>query len=211
MRLECMEHRKSDHWDADAPRGQLNDEQERVVRRTENVLARLKEQMEFLRTSLRAFYAGDFAEGVRIATVIRVLVHESGMSKPLLKQAKPNGLELRILEHVGESTGQAEIFSFAVSVRMGSTVAPAVDLGSSHHTLTSVGAWWNRAVFTFQSRMGTQLIYRRRQVVLILANKEGGAHVDPNEDPDYERLLTDLRYRLLTTEFPLRPLIWRDF
>jgi hypothetical protein len=36
------------------------------------------------------------------------------------------------------------------------------------------------------------LVYRRRQVVLILANKEGGAHVDPNEDPDYERLLTDL-------------------
>lgn len=45
-------------------------------------MARLKEQMEFLHTSLRGFYAGDFAESVRIATVIRVLVHESGMSKP---------------------------------------------------------------------------------------------------------------------------------
>jgi hypothetical protein len=109
------------------------------VRRTENVLARLKEQMEFLRTSLRAFYAGDFAESVRIATIIRVLVHESGMNKPLLKQAKPNGLELPILEHVGEWAGETELFSFAVSVRMGRTIAPAVDLGSSHHTLTSAG------------------------------------------------------------------------
>jgi hypothetical protein len=36
------------------------------------------------------------------------------------------------------------------------------------------------------------LIYRRKQVVLILANREGGAHVDQDEDPDYERLLTDL-------------------
>jgi hypothetical protein len=163
-----------------------------MMRRAENVEARLKEQMEFLRTSLRGFYAGDFAESVRIATVIRVLVHESGMSKPLLKQAKPNCLELPILEHVGERDGQEAIFSFAVSVRMGPTVAPAVDLGSSHHTLSSVGAWWNRTVFTFQSRMATQLIYRRKQVVLILANKEGGAHVDPNEDPDYERLLIDV-------------------
>jgi hypothetical protein len=68
-----------------------------MMRRAESVVARLKEQMEFLRTSLRGFYAGDFAESVRIATVIRVLVHESGMSKPLLKQAKPNGLELPIL------------------------------------------------------------------------------------------------------------------
>jgi hypothetical protein len=41
--------------------------------------------MEFLRTSLRGFYAGTFAESVQIATVIRVLVHESGTSKPLLK------------------------------------------------------------------------------------------------------------------------------
>lgn len=155
-------------------------------------MTRLKEQMQFLRTSLCGFYAGDFAESVRIATVIRVLVHESGMSKPLLKQAKPNGLELPILEHVDEKDGPEALFSFAVSVRMGPTVAPAVDLESSHHTLSSVGSWWNRTVFTFQSRLATQLIYRRKQVVLILANKEGGAHVDQNEDPNYERLLTDL-------------------
>jgi hypothetical protein len=149
--------------------------------------------MEFLRTSLRAFYAGNFAESVRIATSLRVLVHESSMSKPLLKQAaKPNGLDLQILEHVGEWPGEEPIFSFAVSVRMGPTIAPAVDLGSSHHTLSTVGEWWNRAVFTFQSRIGTQLVYRRKQVVLTLANKEGGAHVDEDEDSDYTRLLTDL-------------------
>ena len=46
------------------------------------------------------------------------------MSKPLLKQAKPNGLELPILEHVGEWTGQEEIFDFAVSVRLGPPLRP---------------------------------------------------------------------------------------
>ncbi len=94
------------------------------------------------------------------------------------------------MEHVGEWPGQ-EIFSFAVSVRLGPTIAPAVDLASSHHTVSSVGAWWNATVFTFQSRLGTQLIYRRKHVVLVLANKEGGAHVDKDIDPDYARLLTD--------------------
>lgn len=86
---------------------------------------------------------------------------------------------------------------------MGPTVAPAVDLRSSHHTLSSVGAWWDRTVFTFQSRLGTRLIYRRKQVVLTLANKGGGAHVDPNEDSDYERLLTDLPLSFADYEVPV--------
>lgn len=163
-----------------------------MARSKENILARLKEQMEFLRASLRAFYAGDFAESVRIATIIRVLVHESRTSKPLLTQAKPNGLELPILGNVGEWPGEDQILGFLVGVRIGQTLAPAVDLGSSHYTLSTVGAWWNRTVFKFPSRIGTQLTYRRKQVVLILADREGGAHVDENEDRDYARLLTDL-------------------
>jgi len=163
-----------------------------MARAKEDILAKLREQMEFLLSSLRSFYAGEFAESVRIATILRVLVYESGMCKPLLKQARPNGLELPILENVGEWPGQEQIFSFAVGVRMGPTIAPAVDLGSSHYALSNVGAWWSRTVFTFQSRLGTQLDYRRKRVTLILANKEGGAHVDENEDPDYARLLTDL-------------------
>ena len=35
------------------------------------------------------------------------------------------------------------------------------------------------------------MIYTRKKIVLILANKEGGTHVDPDEDSDYVRLLTD--------------------
>jgi hypothetical protein len=163
-----------------------------MARPKEKLQTLLREQMGLLRASLHSFYEGTFAESVRIATILRVLVHETGKSKPLLRQVQPNGLDLPILEHAGEWLNEEVFFSFAVSARMGPTIAPAVDLGCSHYTLSSIGAWWNRAVFTFQSRMGTQLIYRRKDVVLILANKEGGAHVDPNEDPDYTRLLTDL-------------------
>src|SRR5258708_991953 len=166
-----------------------------MARPKEKVLAMLKEQMDLLRTSLRAFYEGQFAESLRIATTIRVLVHETGMSKPLLKQARPDGLDLQILEHAGEPAkpDEEEIFSFAVSMRMGPgpTLAPAVDLGSTHHTMSSIGPWWNRTVFSFRSQLGRQLIYTRKKVVLILANTEGGAHVDPDEDADYVKLLTD--------------------
>jgi hypothetical protein len=165
-----------------------------MARPKEKLLAMLGEQMGLLRTSLDGFYGGKFAESLRIATIIRVLVHETGMSKPLLKQARPDGLDLQIREQVDEGTpGQEELIRIAVGIRLGPgrTVAPAVDLLSSHYSLSSVGGWWDRTVFTFPSRLGPQVIYTRKRVVLILSNKEGGAHVDPDEDPDYVRLLTD--------------------
>jgi hypothetical protein len=174
-----------------------------MARPKENVLAKLKEQMQFLRSSLCTFYEGNFAESVRIATIIRILVHETGISKPLLKQAQPSGLDLPILDHASERPDETAIFKFAVSARIGVTIAPAVDLGSSHYSASTVGAWWNAEVFTFQSQVGRQLVYTRKKVILILANKEGGAHVDENEDPDYSRLLTDLPLSFHHYGFPI--------
>jgi hypothetical protein len=165
-----------------------------MARPKDKILAMLREQMDLLRTSLDSFYLGNFAESLRIATTIRILVHETGRCKPLLNQVQPNGLDLPILEHVGDARpDEEEIFSFAVGVRMGpgAAVAPAVDLGSSDNTVSAVGPWWNRTVLSFRSQLGRRLIYTRKKVVLTLANKEGGAHVDPDEDADYVRLLTD--------------------
>ena len=106
-----------------------------MARAKANILEKLREQMGFLRSSLRAFYEGRFAESLRIATTIRVLVHETGSSKALLVQAMPNGLELPIFDRAREKTEHEHILGFAVSVRLGSTLAPAVDLGSSHYSL----------------------------------------------------------------------------
>jgi hypothetical protein len=163
-----------------------------MARSKESVLVKLKEQMDFLLASVRAFYAGQFAESVRIATAIRVLVHETKSSKPLLSQARSNGLELQISEHVVEPPAGEEVFSFVVGARMGPgpEIAPAVDLTSSHRTMSTVGAWWNRTVFAFPFD-GSRVVCSRKKIILTLANKEGGAHVDPEEDADYLRLLTN--------------------
>jgi hypothetical protein len=96
------------------------------------------------------------------------------MNKPLLKQAQPNGLDLPILDHASERPDEKAIFRFAVSARLGSTISPAVELCSSHYALSTVGAWWNAEVFTFRLQLGRQLVYTRKKVILILANKEGG-------------------------------------
>ena len=166
-------------------------------RSKEDFLARLREQAEFLLTSARGFYAGSFAESVRIATTLRVLLHESSQSKSLIQRVRPNGLDLPIVDHVGEMPPGEEVFSFSVGIRVdpGTAVFPSVDLESAHYTRRSIGAWWNRRVFSFWSSgkqtLSTWMVYTRKQVVLILANKEGGAHVDPTIDPAYVKLLTD--------------------
>lgn len=175
-----------------------------MVRRKDELLDKLREQMGLLRASLDSFYQGNFAEGLRIATIIRVLVHETYQSKPLLKQIRHDALSLEIPEHVDDAKpGQEEIMRFAVGVRPGPTLAPAADLRSEHYYLSSVGSWWNRIVFTFPSRVGTQVTYTRKQIVLILANREGGAHLDPDEDPSYRRLLTDQPLRFAFRGVPV--------
>lgn len=84
-----------------------------MARSKQQLEAMLREQMSLLRTSLDSFYAGNFAEALRIATAIRVLVHETGSSKPLLKQARPDALDLQIKEHVEEAKrDEEEVFSF---------------------------------------------------------------------------------------------------
>jgi len=163
-----------------------------MARPKEELLAKLREQMGLLHTSVDAFYKGNFAESLRIATILRTLVHETSKSKPLLKQLRPDGLDLQIREIAGEEKlGVDEIYRFVVSVRLGPVVAPAVDLDCTHYTLSSIGAWWDRTVFAFTSSVGTWMTYARKRIILILANREGGVHVDPEVDPDYARLLTD--------------------
>ncbi len=119
------------------------------------------------------FTRGDFAESVRIATIIRVLVHESGMSKPLLTQAKPNGLELPILEHVGEWAGQEPIFGLCCKRENGT------------QSRTCRGSWLLTPHLEFHWCMVESHCFH----VSVTA---GHAVVDPNEDADYTRLLTDL-------------------
>ena len=48
----------------------------------------------------------------------------------------------------------------------------------------SFDEWWSEIVF--DDRKGNTLT--RKQLILTLANKEGGAHVDPNLSPAYEAI-----------------------
>jgi hypothetical protein len=67
--------------------------------RKKSLREKLEEQRHLLGKSVKEFASGDLPEAVRIATTVRVLVHETGRCKPLLKQITPSYLDLRILDH----------------------------------------------------------------------------------------------------------------
>lgn len=166
-----------------------------MARDKDKLLTILREQMGLLRTSVHSFYQGNFGESVRIATTIRVLVHETKKCRSLLQQLTQDPLKLQILDSGRRARpSDDEVFRYTLGLRWGpgAVLWPAVDLGSTHYAVGTIGSWWRSIVFRFNSPLGKHLTYTRKEVVLMLANREGGAHVDQNENPDYVRLLNDL-------------------
>lgn len=157
------------------------------------LLDKLEEQRHLLRKSINEFAGGDLAEGLRIASSIRVLVHETGSSKPLLKQLTPNYLQLPIFDEYPKSTPpppgvQAAVVMFVpVSIKVradGVFLNPELESGS--RTASILGKWWNRPSLVLPGLGGIS----RKEVVLGLANKEGGAHVDSDMTKRYQQLLS---------------------
>lgn len=61
---------------------------------------------------------------------------------------------------------------------------PKCEMNEELHPVVPFSAWWNAVVF--KDKRGNT--FSRREVVLTLANQDGGAHVDPELDEDYAGL-----------------------
>ena len=78
-------------------------------------------------------------------------------------------------------------FFCPISARISSdgTVGLVTDLDSPTYALSILGAWWHGACM-FLPALGA---VGRRELILGLANKEGGAHVDPDITLRYRQIL----------------------
>jgi hypothetical protein len=154
---------------------------------------KLEDQRRFMEKSIRDFAAGDIAEAVRLAVAMRVLVHETSNSKALLAQLTANYLQLEILDRKPPSTpkrppghGVAVVLyvpvSFTLSqegVRLDATLKP------ENYIVSILGRWWTRQSLLLPGLGG----FSRKEIILGLVDKEGGAHVDLNLSPRYKQLL----------------------
>ena len=155
--------------------------------RTVDFKAQLRRQLQFLHASSAAFDAGFHDEAIRIATVIRVLIHQTKSSTSLLKHLNATTINLlstcegatdRTLMYIGMGT---------VQVSGDGTHKYFPSLGDVPvTTLVPVSKWWDQVVFVEgPSRLS------RKKIVLSAANQDGGAHVDDKLNAEYQALTSD--------------------
>src|SRR5260370_12740315 len=136
---------------------------------------------------------GDLAEAIRVETALRTLIHETGSRKPLLKHLNGNYLELAILDvapqkkqAVPEGVQSAVVLEVPIGFQIkpeGTFLNP--DRPVEGYAPSSLGKWWQRPSLILPGLGG----FSRREIVLGPANKEGGAHVDPDIGGRYRQLM----------------------
>ena len=161
----------------------------KVTQSSQELDRHLRDSIGFLKASCASFDAGTVGEAKRLAATIRVLLHDTQQSQSLLGLI---GLKQKIT-YINTATPHDPRNLLAhhglVGFRMGgggsSYWAPLGDGPPTRYGRTdSFDSWWNEKVIIDK----TGGVFTRRDLVLSLANKDGGAHVDPQLDAKYAAL-----------------------
>lgn len=154
------------------------------------LMEHLYEQMRFLRRSAEHYDAGDFSEAKRLAATLRVLLHDTQQSVSLLTQLDLKK-KLRFVDTAGDvapNTFERLLGNrFRAGISIGTPLAPVTwgDWGfafiarlEDHRTRyrrRRFERWWNSNVVV---SIPPDFRLTRRDLVLGVANQDGGAHID---------------------------------
>lgn len=160
----------------------------KIILSEDDLMEKLKEQIHFLQKSAKSFDEGDLLEAIRLAVSIRILVHDTSQSHSLLKQLdiidKLDCLDTafpydpkNLLTHNG---------LVCMRVAAGSArCIPFLDTSYKKENYLKFGNWWFDAIVIKDHSGNT---YSRKDIVLFISNKDGGAHVDPKIEEKYKLL-----------------------
>lgn len=157
----------------------------RVQRPKDELKRELVEQLQLLRYSCQTFDSGLEAVAKHISLSLRVLLHHHGQSRALLDQ-----LDLRGGRYLTSAPplNPRNLLTECnlVLMQVGTTGArylPLVAAGSTPFPLQPIPFvdWWNNPVLK-DNRART---FCRRELVLNVADTDGGAHVDPELEEAY--------------------------
>lgn len=141
----------------------------------------LKRQIGFLNLSCAAFDHGFQDEAIRIAMVLRVVFHQTRNSTALLTHF--GNPQINLLSTVPESSKESVFFDGITGMAVGGSGPKYIALLGDAPTqcLLPFASWWNQTIFVRNSARAT-----RKLTVLGATNKDGGAHVDPKLNKEYE-------------------------
>lgn len=147
----------------------------------------LAEQLRFLARSADAFDRGLEDEAKRLAVVLRVLLHDTAKSRSLLGQiGRKSGLFLDTSTPVvpGSLTSYHGLVALSFAPGREARYVPFLSDTADPPREVPFEDWWTAPV-SIDSAGDT---LTRGQLVCAVANKDGGAHVDPELDGAYAQL-----------------------
>lgn len=147
----------------------------------------LSEHLHFLETSATAFDTGYEGEAKRLAISLRVLLHDTKLSKSLLGQLEKKNIQFHdtALEFKPNNFLTYSGLIFLQGDSTGAKYVPFLDdIPSGKIKKLDFDKWWNAIVFVDNQRNQMS----RKDIVLFVADQDGGAHVDPNLNEKYAHL-----------------------
>jgi hypothetical protein len=164
----------------------------RIRRTPDELRARFREQYDFLLHSSSAYDAGFEGEARRLAVVLRILLHDGRSSHSLLSQLQvKDALRFEDTAIHPSPTLVSKGGLVIVELTTGHGVrhiAPLENLSPGRiRPAVPFKWWWSLPVIEGSDGQ----TFSRCDLVLTMANQDGGAHVDPDLDADYEALCRD--------------------
>lgn len=140
-----------------------------------------------------------------MAVSVRVLLHDTANSRSLFDQMGLKGVDFYNTSFPWSSTNLLAhhgLLTISAGAQGASYLAMLDDIPPPFIRWTPFVDWWNEIIF--DDRKGSQL--KRRDIVLGLANKEGGAHVDPKLNLAYETITRKSQFWMFKSEKGAKPL-----
>ena len=151
----------------------------------DELMEHFAEQIDFLESSATSYDNGFIGEIKRLAVSVRVLVNDTKSSTSLLSLLKRKDIKFHDTSEPFEESNIGT-HSGLVQISLGKRASKPLPLldGGPFKRMISFESWWNGIVFVDKKRNE----FSRKDIVLTLANKEGGAHVDGSLDQKYADL-----------------------
>jgi hypothetical protein len=150
----------------------------------------LKSQLGFLERSAESFDKGYEDEAKRLAVVIRVLVHDTSRSTSLLTLLNKKNIKFfdsKTPYRSGNSVTYHGLTMMKITDKGSTYVAPLEGgaLTRNKNSRIPFKVWWE-VIFVIKDKNGNT--FTRKDLVLNLADTDGGAHIDSSLDEEYANL-----------------------
>jgi len=186
----------------------MNNDQKRP-RTLSELKSLLESQIAFLKRSADAYDNGFEDEAIRLAATIRVLLHDSKTSKSLLSQLNMKNIDF--FDSATDYDPQNRLSHHGlVCISLGpsgSRYTAMLDDVPTKMRKVSFKEWWNKIIFADTQKR----LLSRQKIILIAANQDGGAHIDPELNETYAAISKEGALGwMIEDQTKKRPLDWPE-